>query len=450
MLFPFLSLPLELREQIYSLYFNPSSRLERRENGGGQYRFDFDILRVSKQVYIEAQTVWRREVHFVRIETPWPQAAWIHAVNHISHEGLVPIVTAGVSGDTFRYHHGLVQITAPAYGGEPEHTIVVLLDDLHLFCYVWFYSALNYEELNHHLRVSFALQDPYYPADPKPIPIALQKKLLLPFGKVKELDEVTITGYDDVVKEELEREMATPYDSPQKCCEDSAEFMEAGDRVLSEGRPKGALELYFKAFHAIHIIISGRLRSVLADHFFHKSILEGRYKGQTGTTVRIILRIMLVSRTVNAYLKLEQWEEAAFWGIRSIKIMRNTVGTEFEDFLVEVAGMLDSGLLYLRTGIAMKKMEENGSEELSSYTEDEGVGSSESLFRVVGKFLVKHHRGLIHKELEENSVKVPESVFLFDLPRDDRSDVDSMAPMSHVDAEAEAEDSTGTSSTQAE
>jgi hypothetical protein len=74
------SLPLELREQIYSLYFKPADRLRHSEalnaQGffGGVYRFDFDLCRVNKQIYAEAKAVWRRENVFVKIATPWPSA----------------------------------------------------------------------------------------------------------------------------------------------------------------------------------------------------------------------------------------------------------------------------------------------------------------------------------------------------------------------------------------
>lgn len=78
--FPFLRLPLELREAIYSLYFKPSDRLvqtsylEAQGYFGGLYKFDLDLWRVNKQVYIEASRVWKRENVFVKIATPWPSA----------------------------------------------------------------------------------------------------------------------------------------------------------------------------------------------------------------------------------------------------------------------------------------------------------------------------------------------------------------------------------------
>jgi hypothetical protein len=78
--FPFLRLPLELREQIYSIYFNSadhlvkSTELEVRGFFGGVYQWDFDLLEVNRQVYEEAKKVWRRENVFVKLVTPWPSA----------------------------------------------------------------------------------------------------------------------------------------------------------------------------------------------------------------------------------------------------------------------------------------------------------------------------------------------------------------------------------------
>lgn len=78
--FPFLSLPLELREIVYSLYFKPADCLVRNKTledqgfYGGVYQFHLDLWRVSKQVYEESRRVWQRENVFVKIATPWPSA----------------------------------------------------------------------------------------------------------------------------------------------------------------------------------------------------------------------------------------------------------------------------------------------------------------------------------------------------------------------------------------
>ena len=88
--FPFLRLPLELREQIYTYYFNPADRLEACEyfGGAGQYRFNFGLYRVNKQIHVEAKTVFRRQNVFVRIETPWPQAGMAPTFISLTHHVL--------------------------------------------------------------------------------------------------------------------------------------------------------------------------------------------------------------------------------------------------------------------------------------------------------------------------------------------------------------------------
>lgn len=71
-----LSLPAELREYIWSLYFKPADRLVRRAHSnahvflGGVYDFDMALLRVNKQVHYEATSVWQRENVFVKVTAP--------------------------------------------------------------------------------------------------------------------------------------------------------------------------------------------------------------------------------------------------------------------------------------------------------------------------------------------------------------------------------------------
>jgi hypothetical protein len=70
---PLMRLPLELREIVYSHYFAAVKLAPDEFFCGGRYKFQFELLRVCKRVYYEAQTVWRRENVFVRIETPWSE-----------------------------------------------------------------------------------------------------------------------------------------------------------------------------------------------------------------------------------------------------------------------------------------------------------------------------------------------------------------------------------------
>ncbi|KAL5119390.1 hypothetical protein ACEQ8H_002659 [Pleosporales sp. CAS-2024a] len=383
------SLPLELREQIYSLYFKPADRLcfsdALRHEGffGGVYRFDFSLCRVNKQIHAEAQSVWKRENVFVKIATPWPsagmyrvylmseedgmyededEASLAERVNHIASEGLVPIVCTDATADMFPCYHALVSITAPFHQAAPEHTVIVLLDDLHLFSQTWYYSALSYPMLNDRLSTTFSLLVP-------DCPLHLQRRLLLPFGQIKDLYAKQVNGYSRTVQLELEKGMATPIASLAECCESAADLMLQGDAMVSSDA-KAALDAYMAAFKAIHILIHGRTRRVLADAFFHHPITTGRFQSQTGQSVRIVLRLQLVSRCVLAHLKLRDPWEACFWGMRTIRIIRESMDIEFQDSLSEFVGGQDVCWIHVRTGIAAWMLEtagqsvEEGSERL--------------------------------------------------------------------------------------
>ncbi|KAI8932486.1 hypothetical protein NX059_010670 [Plenodomus lindquistii] len=406
---PLFTLPLELREEIWSLIQKPADRLHRNHildaQGffGGVYEFDFALWRVNKQIYEEAKRVWRRENVFVKIATPWPSA-----VNHISSEGLVPIVCTDEKADLFRNNHAFVQITAPFHQAVPEHTVVVLLDDIHLFSQTWFYSALSYPMLNDRLSTTFVLRDPYNPDEKEQsnIPLPLQRRLLLPFEQVKGLYSSVIRGYAPEVATELRRRMAVPVPSLVEHLDRATDLLDQGDTVLAANQPVEALELYIQAFKAIHIIIKGRTRRVLADVFFHEAISTGRYSGQTGMTVRVMLRLRLVARTVACHLAMKNWDEAAFWGMRSIRIMREAMDTEFEDFLTEFLGGSDVGLIYVRTGVAFWKMEadkKTWDKEIEGY-KGEGDARSEVLWEAARRYLSKQSKEPVRRELVEYGV----------------------------------------------
>jgi hypothetical protein len=486
--FPFLRLPLELREQIYSLYFKPADHLvrtvglEAKGFFGGVYQWDFDLWRVNKQVYAEAKKVWKRENIFVKVATPWPSAGMYRVylmatdgipeqlehtsttvsgrrgrrellpfssectadhqlgvlVNHISSEGLVPIVCTDARADAFKSYHAVVQITAPFHGVVPEHMVVMLVDDLHLFTKTWYYSALSYPMLNERLSTTFVLQNPY--AEPSNeaedavmeedqknlgVSIALQRKLLLPFEHVKGLHSTSIHGFAPNVREELARLQARPIPTLRESLESATDYMLAGDLALASsshhntnntstsnpyptqatGNDKTAaleaLDLYKKAFHAIHILIHGRTRRVLADDFFHDGITSGRYAGQTGITIRVLLRLKLVSRTIAAYNALGQYGEAAFWGLRSIRVLQESLNPDFENFLMEFLEGSDVGWIYVRSGLAfwqMERDEESWLGELISYA-DEPLAVSERLWGFAGAYVKPSERAAVRGEL---------------------------------------------------
>lgn len=317
----------------------------------------------------------------------------------------MPIVCADHRADSFNDHHALVQITAPFHQAVPEHTVILLLEDLHLFTQTWYYSALSYPMLNDRLCTAFVLRDPDMDdideGDEKDLPLALQRQLLLPFGQVKGLYSMEISGFNEAVQLELRKAQAIPPPTLQQSCEQATALLHEGDAHLARGPSHAptALETYTRAFHAIHILIAGRTRRVLADTFFHATIPSGPYAGQTGMTVRVILRLKLVARIIAAHLARAAPADAAFWGMRSVRIMAEAMDTEFEDFLADLVGGDDVGLVYARAGLAlwiMRADEQRWGEALAEYE-----GEDMADVRVLWRMSLKHFKRGTHAVKEE-------------------------------------------------
>ena len=356
---PFLDLPGELRELIYTNVFRSIYNKYDAGEGYDQYRYDLSLMRVNQQIYYEARNIFRKNNIFVSIETPWPEAQ-----QHIRNQGYVPILITDEQASRFSNQHLAVSIHAPRYQNlQPLRKFVILLDDLHKFTTMWYYSDLSHPGLNSNLRLKLKLQDPYAVSlETRPVPKALQLKLLEPFGEVKGLFDVEFDGeiYSSV-KKTVKDLMAVPYKTVEECLDEGIKLKEKGNEALGKKEYKEAIKLYEQSFLAIHIVCDGRRRSIWGDAYFDKQIHTGTFKGQNAQQVRLVLRIRLVANTVHAYLQLEDYEEARFWGKRSIDMMPYVLQAAEEDDLTSAG--LDNfiatpeiGKIFFRTAIASKAL----------------------------------------------------------------------------------------------
>lgn len=332
----FLDFPAEIREHIYSqVLATANSRREPVDpNEPGSYKYHLDILQVSHQVYREAKKTFQDNV-FIKITTPWPEA-----IDHIRSEGKVPSVTTGVKASLFRDFHLWVFIDTPGTPYPPQHhgsfSMLICLQDLDAFTRMWHLSNLNHGGLNHHLRLKLTLQDPHVPD--RKIPKTLQGQLLLPFGVVKDLHTFSLHGPKllDSVQDAMNKERNMPDPSPEDCLERGSTLKDLGNQLLNTGLYREALQKYAEAFAAIHITVFDRTRIVHAEGYYVRELTSGAHKGMRGDYIRMVLRVQLVANIVQAYLKLEEWAEAHFWGKRSIVLFRQSVtGDESEDIGID-------------------------------------------------------------------------------------------------------------------
>lgn len=362
----FLTLPPEIRENIYRLILHPSAnrKHEPDEYSSYDYRAAFVLFKINHQICVEARKIFRDLNVFVRVETPWPEAQ-----DHVAFEGHVPIMMKKGRADRFRGHSLSVVIDArqsPMQDTDTEH-FVILLDDLEKFTKTWFYADLSHPGLNQFLRLTLQLRDPYTPSwEEKRMPKWLQQNLLLPFGMVKELRELVVDGDPKPfasVEKELREWQAVPHESAEYCLREATRKKLEGNTELNAGNFHAALKLYAEAWEAMHVVVKGRQRHIHADAFFGRELIEEPFKGKNGQAERLILRVQLVANTTLAYLKLEDWEETCFWGMRSIRMLREAMGAdERHEIPAEDEAVLgfpaadQMGKIYYRTAVAFKEL----------------------------------------------------------------------------------------------
>ncbi|KAK8108698.1 hypothetical protein PG984_014499 [Apiospora sp. TS-2023a] len=369
----FLTLPPEIREEIYRIILHPdANRLAGRDDYTDyDYRPALVLFRLSTQIYWEARRIFRDLNVFVRIETPWPEAH-----HHVAFEGHVPILMKHERAARFQGHSLAVAIGAPhtlMQEAEPQH-FVILLDDLDKFATTWRYADLTNPGLNGYLTLTLQLRDPHFAPElcdePRAVPKWRQRQLLLPFGAVKGLRETVVTSDPTTtakpffsVENELRAAQQIPHASPAACLAETTRLKNEGTKELSAGNYHAALALYTRAWEAMHVVVKGRQRHVHAEAFFAGELREEPYVGKNGQLERLVLRVQLVANTVLAYLKLEDWDEARFWGMRTITTMRSSIGAhDRHDLAPEDEAVMGFpaaaplGRIYYRTALAYKEL----------------------------------------------------------------------------------------------
>lgn len=346
-----LCLPGELRNRIYTELL--SSRCTKQDLNHGYVRYDFffALLRLNRQIYFEARKVFRQNV-FVRVTTPWREAE-----EHVATEGRVPMLVKGAKADSFTAWHMTAVLGSPHHVypfGNPSCSWIMCREDIDTFCKLWFRSNLGNPGLNQHITLDLTIQDPYqsdsYPSK------TLQQLLMMPFGVVKGLDNLTVRGFKrDSVEKDLRAAMAIPDPSPPECIENAVTHKNVGNMELHASNYKLAASKYQEALDSLYLDpeIYGESLAAQMSNFFNEKLESGTYKGRNADDVRNVLSIQLTANTVLAYLKLQDWSMAYLWGSRAINHLRIA---QLDPPHTISATEADRAKLYFRTGLALKGM----------------------------------------------------------------------------------------------
>ena len=401
--FAFFNFPPEIREQVYKILLHSVNCRDNAadDDEGPHYHFDLSVLRVSRLMHHEATKVFQDNV-FVKITTPW-----LEAISHVNSEGKVAIVARGDRASDFKGYHLRVYINTPdlaPWSAHPHesYSMITCIQELDAFTRIWHFSNLNnMRQLNPHLTLRLDLKNPHPPNEN--LPKALQRRLILPFGEVKDLHATEFDfhgkpffGYpvDEEVKNTVIKIQRIPAPTPEECIENALAHKKAGNEKMGAKAYSAALQEYFQAFAAIHIYISGRERQIHCDAYYGQELSSGEYQHKYGHYVRMMLRVQLVANTVLAYVKMQNWEEAYFWGKRSVLLFRSSMtgadsigGEGWEEWVQESNSMSfgakqEMGKLFYRTALAAKNIEQKGHEKRIQEEID-------SLILAAGKYLPK-------------------------------------------------------------
>lgn len=363
-----LDLPREIRDHIYTNLLAPSANRHTTADEQTTYTYTHSsLLLTSRQIYHEARHILLEQNAFVKITTPFPESKF-----HVAEDG-VAIVTADDHAKGFVEHALEVKIDLPGMPEEKreerEDTFVIHVDSLEKFCESWYYSAADNPLLNPHLTLELMLRDPFSvsalaatSSGPQALKKTLQERLLYPFGRVKNLMSVHVSGTpvpDAEMVAEMKRLMAIPLGTPTERLVLANTHKDAGNAALMANQPLEALEHYRKAWEALFIIIKGKHRTLHGEAYFEET-LSHPFEGQYGSMVRVVLRVRLVANSLLAYLKLKDWDTAVHVGMRTINLMRQ--GQEHLEPEQEAANGWVSGpemgKIYYRTAVAFKEMDD--------------------------------------------------------------------------------------------
>jgi len=345
----FLDLPVELRNEIYRNLLTTKRTKRYYGLSYSSYHMEFSILRTNRQIYHEAQRIFR-ENKFIRISTPWPAFQ-----TSIITEAKFPLIAR--CGNAMGFQRCYLQVILDYVADsntKPVHDYYSCLDDLPTFCEnLFFFNCMN-AGFTRALGIGLHLRDPYKKS--RTLPKVLQEQFLMPFAVLKDLDRLVVGGHDTKeVENQLRDAMKIPNPTVCDYLERAAKLKDSGNEEFKAGKFAQSISLYYEAYEAMQVKVDKGTRfAVFMDGYFTLTELRnGRYAGKRGDLVRHQLGSHLNFNLIQAYLKLEDWNNALKWGERAIDdIERNNAHQFISDGHPSLITDAEKSKAYYRTALA--------------------------------------------------------------------------------------------------
>lgn len=347
----FLGLPAELRNEVYCHLL--LARRTKRHFGLGfaSYNLYTNILCTNRQIHDEALAIFR-ENRFIYIRTPWT-----HLKNDVITQGKFPLIAEKKANMCKLWHMRMVLDVKGQSVRGISYDYITCLEDLPALCKLLFYTSCQWGDFSSILHIALHVQDPSSNDQSSALPQALQEDFVMPFAILKGLGSMSITGsVTNPIKKRLKKAMKQPNPTAGDYLEAAARLKDEGNIAFKAGQYRLSINLYFQAYEAMHFIVDGKRFAIMLDGYFVKAPLDGgRFSGQRGDLIRHHLGSQLSWNIIQAYLKLEEYQEAYMWAERAISdIEHGNVQQIIADRTPNLVTKADKAKVYWRMVLACK------------------------------------------------------------------------------------------------
>lgn len=359
----FLGLPLELRNEIYrDLLSTHRTRLD-LGLGLARYSLHTAILGSNRQIHDEAIKILQ-ENRFIHITTPWSLFK-----QDILVQGKFPVIAErrdkdmdkDKDGSAFPAPHMLMILDFMGDANTTDfYNYLICLDDLPHLCRLLFYTSCQFQDFSSLLHITLMLKDPHARSKKAIVPKPLQELLMMPFAVLKGLDGFTIKGARNKdVEKELRKAMKVPHPTAAEYLESAAKLKDVGNEAFKAGEYALSIRTYIRAYEVMHFIVEGKRFAIMLDGYFASNpLIGGRFNGQRGDLVRHHLGSQLNWNILQAYLKMEDWEQAYLWGERAISdIEYANVQQSILDGTPNLVTTAEKAKVYWRMAVASKALD---------------------------------------------------------------------------------------------
>jgi tetratricopeptide (TPR) repeat protein len=390
----FLGLPAELRNEVYRHLL--LARRTKRHFGLGfaSYNLHVTILRTNQQIHNEALKVFH-ENRFIRIITPWTSFK-----KDVLIQGKFPLIAEEKASFCELWHMKMVLDFRGDVDEDVFHNYITCLEDLPSLCKLLFYASCQFRDFSSLLHITLHIKDPNSDDDESSNPQALQEALVMPFAILKGLGAFAVRGLDsESVQKKVKKEMKKPNPTAGDYLETAAKLKDKGNAAFKEGQYRLSIRRYIKAYEAMHFIVDGKRFAIMLDGYFVITpLVGGRFDGQRGDLIRHQLGSQLSWNIIQAYLKLEEYQEAYMWAERAISDIEHAdVQQVIADGTPNLVTKADKAKVYWRMVLACK-----------------GLGLEQAMLAPLMKAgayasndkLIQKELGVVEKRLEDGDLVV--------------------------------------------